>query len=81
MDEGGPLARCLSPQPEPKVETVKGDSDEDMLDIHGELSLTSGVMVRPTSDNAVTNDGDVLKDGDVLREGDLGLGAIRSNIV
>ncbi|XP_015762942.1 PREDICTED: sodium/hydrogen exchanger 7-like isoform X1 [Acropora digitifera] len=77
----GPLARCLSPQPEPKVETVKGDSDEDMLDIHGELSLTSGVMVRPTSDNAVTNDGNVLKDGDVLREGDLGLGAIRSNIV
>lgn len=52
-----------------------------MLDIHGELGLTSGVMVRPTSDNAVTNDGDVLKDGDVLREGDLGLGAIRSNIV
>ncbi|KAK2566775.1 Sodium/hydrogen exchanger 9 [Acropora cervicornis] len=63
------------------VETVKGDSDEDMLDIHGELSLTSGVMVRPMSDNAVTNDGDVLKDGDVLREGDLGLGAIRSNVV
>lgn len=63
------------------METVKGDSDEDMLDIDGELKLTSGVMVRPTSDSAVSNDADVLRDGDVLREGDLGLGAIRSNIV
>ena len=57
------------------METVKGDSDDDMLDIDGELTLTSGVMVRPTSDSAATND------NDVLREGDLGLGAIRSNIV
>lgn len=57
------------------METVKGDSDDDMLDIDGELTLTGGVMVRPTSDSAATND------NDVLREGDLGLGAIRSNIV
>ena len=50
------------------------DSDEDMININGELSLNAGVLVRPTSDSfAATNEA-----GDSMREGDLGLGAVGS---
>ena len=46
------------------------DSDEDMLNINGELSFTSEVMVRPASGSV--NSGEPP---DQMREGDLGLGA------
>ena len=53
------------------METVTADSDEDMININGELSFTGGVMVRPPSDSIVSND-----PSDLMREGDLGLGAM-----
>jgi len=70
----GPLARCLSRSPEPKGGTVAADSDEDVLNINGELSFTGGVMVRPPSDSIVSNE--PLEGSDTMREGDLGLGAV-----
>ncbi|XP_068733044.1 sodium/hydrogen exchanger 6-like isoform X1 [Montipora capricornis] len=72
----GPLARFLSPQLEPKVESAKADSDDDMININGELSFTTDVMIRPTSGSVVSNE-----PSDVMREGDLGLGATGSNRV
>ncbi|KAM7446140.1 sodium:proton antiporter [Porites harrisoni] len=67
----GPLARRLSPKPQPKEEPVKADSDEDMINVNGELSFTGGVMVRPTSGSMISNE-----PSDIMREGDLGLGAV-----
>ena len=52
-------------------ESVAADSDEDMLNINGELGFTAGVMVRPPSDSIVSNE-----PSDHMREGDLGLGAV-----
>ncbi|XP_022801110.1 sodium/hydrogen exchanger 9-like isoform X2 [Stylophora pistillata] len=67
----GPLARFLSrSRPDTKTETVATDSDEDMLNINGQLSFTSEVMVRPASGSV--NSGEPP---DQMREGDLGLGA------
>ncbi|CAH3030276.1 unnamed protein product [Porites evermanni] len=67
----GPLARRLSPKPQPKEEPVKADSDDDMINVNGELSFTGGVMVRPTSGSMISNE-----PSDIMREGDLGLGAV-----
>lgn len=53
---------------------MAADSDEDMLNINGELSFTGGVMVRPPSDSIVSNE--QLEGSDTMREGDLGLGAV-----
>ena len=53
------------------METVTAESDEDMININGELSFTGGVMVRPPSDSIVSNE-----PSDHMREGDLGLGAM-----
>lgn len=50
---------------------MAAESDEDMININGELSFTGGVMVRPPSDSIVSNE-----PSDVMREGDLGLGAV-----
>ena len=52
-------------------EPVKADSDDDMLNVNGELSLTGGVMVRPASGSMISNE-----PSDIMREGDLGLGAV-----
>ena len=52
-------------------EPVKADSDEDMINVNGELSFTGGVMVRPTSGSMISNE-----PSDIMREGDLGLGAV-----
>ena len=54
-------------------EPVKADSDEDMINVNGELSFTGGVMVRPTSGSMISNE-----PSDIMREGDLGLGAVGS---
>lgn len=53
---------------------MAADSDEDMLNINGELSFTGGVMVRPPSDSIVSNE--PQEGSDTMREGDLGLGAV-----
>lgn len=37
-------------------EPVKADSDEDMINVNGELSFTAGVMVRPTSGSMISNE-------------------------
>lgn len=50
---------------------MKADSDEDMINVNGELSFTGGVMVRPTSGSMISNE-----PSDIMREGDLGLGAV-----
>lgn len=52
-------------------EPVKADSDEDMINVNGELSFTGGVMVRPASGSMISNE-----PSDIMREGDLGLGAV-----
>lgn len=52
-------------------EPVKADSDDDMINVNGELSFTGGVMVRPTSGSMISNE-----PSDIMREGDLGLGAV-----
>lgn len=52
---------------------MKVDSDDDMININGELSFTGGVMVRPASGSMISNE-----PSDVMREGDLGLGAVGS---
>ncbi|XP_078379522.1 sodium/hydrogen exchanger 6-like isoform X2 [Oculina patagonica] len=67
----GPLARCLSRTPDTKGESVAADSDEDMININGELSFTGGVMERPPSGSIISNE-----PSDLMREGDLGLGAV-----
>ena len=51
---------------------MAADSDEDMLNINGELSFTGGVMVRPPSDSIISTE----PSADLMREGDLGLGAV-----
>ena len=48
------------------------DSDEDMLNINGELSFTSEVMVRPASGSVSSGE-----PPDQIMEGDLGLGAVQ----
>ena len=48
---------------------MAADSDEDMLNINGELSFTSGVIV--TSGSVISSEA-----ADHMREGDLGLGAV-----
>lgn len=52
---------------------MPADSDEDMININGELTFTGGVMVRPPSDSIVSNE-----PTDQMSEGDLGLGAMSS---
>ena len=52
---------------------MKAESDDDMININGELSFTSGVMVRPPSGSLISNE-----PSDIMREGDLGLGAVGS---
>ena len=52
---------------------MKAESDDDLININGELSLTSGVMVRPPSDSVINSE-----PSDIMREGDLGLGAVGS---
>ena len=59
-----------------QVESAKADSDDDMININGELSFTTDVMIRPTSGSVVSNE-----PSDVMGEGDLGLGATGSNRV
>ena len=50
---------------------MTADSDEDMININGELTFSSGIMERPPSDSIISNE-----PSDLMREGDLGLGAV-----
>ena len=52
---------------------MRADSDDDMININGELSFTGGVMVRPDSGSMISSE-----PSDIMREGDLGLGAVGS---
>ena len=49
---------------------MKRESDDEMININGELSFTDAVMVRPPSSSMISDE-----PSDIMREGDLGLGA------